>query len=96
MLTLEGGTLQLPKDGTGQIVFVRAEDSLIDPNGPLTGQVETVTFLGTHYRVGIKGVMPGVLTSNFAGQNAPKVGETVQEAIKPEALILLPEGATGA
>ncbi len=93
-LSLQGGTLELPKDGTGQNVYVRAEDAQIEANGPLVGKVETVTFLGTHYRIGIKGIMPDALTSIYAGQSSPKVGETVKVAIKPEALILLPEGAT--
>lgn len=92
-LHLSGGTLSLPSDGSGHDVFVRAEDVQIDADGPMTGQVETVTFLGTHYKIGIAGIMPDVLTSIYAGQSAPKVGETVKVSIKPEALMLLPEGA---
>jgi len=88
-LTLNGGKLKLPEDGTGKNVYVRAEDVQIDPRGSLTGQVETVTFLGMHYRVGIKGVIPGMLTSIYAGHNAPKIGETVKVTINPNALILL-------
>ncbi len=93
VLILEGGELKLPSEGTGQNVFVRAEDVKIDDNGPLCGQVETITFLGTHYRIGIKGITPNLLTSVFAGQSAPKVGQRVKVAIEPEALMLLPEGA---
>lgn len=92
-LHLNGGTLLLPRDGSGHNVFVRAEDVRIDAEGPMTGQVETVTFLGTHYKIGISGIMPDVLTSSYAGQNAPKVGETVKVSIKPEALMLLPTEA---
>jgi putative spermidine/putrescine transport system ATP-binding protein len=33
--------------------------------------------------------MPNLLMSIYAGQNAPKVGETVKATIKPEALMLL-------
>lgn len=92
-LHLSGGTLSLPRDGSGHDVFVRAEDVQIDADGPMTGQVETVTFLGTHYKIGIAGIMPDVLTSIYVGQSAPKVGESVKVSIKPEALMLLPEGA---
>ena len=91
VLTLMGGGLQLPSDGNGHRVYVRAEDVRINENGSLIGQVETITFLGAHYRVGIKGIMPNLLTSIYAGQNAPKVGETVKITIEPEALMLLPE-----
>ena len=94
-LHLDGGVLALPSDGTGHNVFVRAEDVQIDADGPLNGKVETVTFLGTHYRIGIAGVMPEVLTSTYAGLNAPKVGDAVKVSIKPETLMLLPEGESG-
>jgi putative spermidine/putrescine transport system ATP-binding protein len=92
-LHLDGGALALPGDGGSHNVFVRAEDVQINAKGPLNGKVESVTFLGTHYRVAISGIMSDVLTSIHAGQNAPKVGETVKVSIKPEALMLLPEGA---
>jgi putative spermidine/putrescine transport system ATP-binding protein len=91
-LMLEGGTLKLPSDSKGCNVYVRAEDVYINESGSLSGQVETVTFLGTHYRVGIKGIMPNLLTSILTDHNAPLVGQTVKVAIKPDALILLPEG----
>jgi putative spermidine/putrescine transport system ATP-binding protein len=91
-LILEGGTLKLPRKGTGHNVYVRAEDVEINDNGSLSGQVETITFLGTHYRVGIKGIMANLLTSIFTEHSAPKVGQTVKIKINPEALILLPEG----
>lgn len=95
-LSLAGGSLSLPRDGNGHNVFVRAEDVLIEPSGPLRGKVESVTFLGTHYRVGIAGIMPDILTSIFPGQSAPKVGETVRVSISPEALMLLPQDELGA
>lgn len=94
-LKLAGGTLTLPGDGSGQDVFVRAEDVQIEADGPLTGRVETVTFLGTHYRIGISGITTDVLASTYAGQNAPRAGETVTAGIKPEMLMLLPKGAAG-
>ncbi|MEL0086226.1 MAG: Fe3+/spermidine/putrescine ABC transporter ATP-binding protein, partial [Paracoccaceae bacterium] len=52
-LTLKGGELLLPSDGTGCEAFVRAENIKIDKKGSLSGYVDTVTFLGTHYRLGI-------------------------------------------
>ncbi len=94
-LHLTGGALTLPSDGTGFNVFVRAEDVQINTGGPLSGQVETVTFLGTHYRIGISDVIAGVLTATYSGQNAPKVGDVVNLSIEPEALMLLPEGESG-
>jgi putative spermidine/putrescine transport system ATP-binding protein len=89
VLTLMGGLLKLPSDGNDHNIYVRAEDVQINEDGPLIGQVETITFFGTHYRVGIKGIMPNLLTSIYTGQNAPKVGETVKVNIEPEALMLL-------
>lgn len=90
-LELAGGALTLPGDGTGQDVFVRAEDVEISADGPLTARVETVTFLGTHYRIGLSGITGDVLAAIYAGQNAPRVGERVKAGIKPEALMLLPQ-----
>ncbi len=92
-LHLKGGALTLPGDGAGHNAYVRAQDVQIDENGPLAGQVETVTFLGTHYQIGISGIIPDMLTSTYAGQSSPKVGDAVKVAIKPEALMLLPEAS---
>lgn len=90
-LHLGSGAVPLPGDGTGHDVYVRAENVQIGSDGPLSGRVETVTFLGTHYRVGISGIMPELLTSIHPGHSAPKVGETVKIDIKPEAMMLLPK-----
>ena len=90
-LHLGGGVLPLPKTTKGQAVFVRAEDVQIDSSGQLRGKVETVTFLGTHYRVGISGITKDLLVSIHAGQHAPEVGDTVNISIKPNALMLLPD-----
>jgi putative spermidine/putrescine transport system ATP-binding protein len=92
-LHLNGGTLTLPMDGVGQTVFVRAEDVRIIKNGPLRGKVETVTFLGTHYRIGISGIASDTIASIHSGQVAPKVGDTINVSIKPETLMLLPDEA---
>jgi len=50
-----------------------------------------VTFLGTHYKIGISGITPDIIASIHAGQNAPKVGDMINVAIKPETLMLLPQ-----
>ena len=95
LLELKGGKLTLPKDSSNQNVYVRAEDVQIDAKGSLTGTVETVTFLGMHYQVGISGIMPNILTSIHRGHNAPKIGDKVKVTIKPNALILLPSEVSG-
>ena len=94
-LHLNGGTLTLPVEGKGQTAFVRAEDVQIVESGSLSGTVETVTFLGTHYRIGISGITSDMLSSIHSGQDAPKVGEIVSVSIMPDSLMLLPE-ETGA
>ena len=40
--------------------------------------------------------MPNTLTSDYSGQNAPKIGEVVKVAIKAEDIMLLPEGVNQA
>ena len=55
-LCLEGGELPLPDHAGSGSVYVRAEDLRADPTGPLEAKVETVTFLGTHYRLGLTGL----------------------------------------
>lgn len=87
---LPGGVLTLPQAGDDQQVLVRAEDISIDPQGPITGRVETVTFLGTHYRIALSGVMAGPLFMLHAGLSAPKPGDEVRLSIPPEALLVLP------
>jgi len=89
-LHLSGGVLRLPKAADGQQVLVRAEDIRIDPQGPIAARVETVTFLGTHYRIALSGVMAGPLFMLHAGLSAPRPGEEVRLSIPPEALLVLP------
>jgi putative spermidine/putrescine transport system ATP-binding protein len=95
-LHLEGGQLTLPKKGDGHTIFVRGEDVQIVETGPLQGTVETVTFLGTHYRIGISGISSHVIASIHSEHQAPKVGEKINVAITPEALILLPKEVAAA
>lgn len=90
-LHLLGGVLTLPQPAEGGDVLVRAEDIRIDPNGPLTARVETVTFLGTHYRIALAGVVPGPLFALHSGLSAPKPGAEIRLTIAPEALLVLPK-----
>ncbi len=88
-LYLDGGVLSLPEANEGLSVFVRAEDVHIATNGHLRGVVETVTFLGTHYRVGISKITKDLLVSIHAGPNTPLVGDKINISIKPDDLIVL-------
>jgi putative spermidine/putrescine transport system ATP-binding protein len=90
-LHLPGGVLDLPKPAEGQEVLVRAEDIRIDPEGPVAARVETVTFLGTHYRISLAGAASGPLFALHSGLSAPKPGEDVRLSIPPEALLILPK-----
>lgn len=93
-LRLPGGMLALAKPAEGHEVLVRAEDIRIDPQGPLSARVETVTFLGTHYRIALGGVTEGPLFALHAGLSAPAPGTEVRLSIAPEALLILPKEAT--
>ena len=93
-LTVRGGALSLPGAGDGKAAFVRAEDVRLSDDGPLTGRVETVTFLGSHYRIGINGVVDDTIYAMHSGLQAPKPGSIVRLDITPEALMLLPETKT--
>lgn len=95
-LHLEGGDLSLPEDGAGKTAYVRAEDVRIDGGGALRGKVETVTFLGTHYRIGISGIATDTIASIHAGQNAPRIGDEINVSIKAESLMMLPQEAGAA
>ena len=89
-LHLEGGVLRLPRSADGQLAHVRAEDIRLDPAGPVAARVETVTFLGTHYRIALSGVTSATLFALHSGLSAPKPGEVVRLSIAPEAILLLP------
>ena len=89
-LILRGGELLLPSDGTGYEAFVRAENIQINKNGSLSGFVDAVTFLGTHYRVGISGVVSESITSIFSGNKVPKLVEIIILSIDPQSILLLP------
>ena len=65
-------------------------EALIDPNGPLSAKVETVTFLGTHYRIALSGATDTTLFSLHSGLIASGIGETVYLSVAPDAIITLP------
>ncbi|RGP36518.1 ABC transporter ATP-binding protein [Pseudotabrizicola alkalilacus] len=93
-LHLPGGDLTLNATATGKAAFVRAEDVKITADGPLTARVETVTFLGTHYRIALSGATDAPLFCLHQGLTAPKPGETVRVTIAPHAILTLePEKA---
>ncbi|SFG36927.1 ABC transporter ATP-binding protein [Sulfitobacter dubius] len=91
-LHLPGGILPLPGPAANSEVLVRAEDIRIDPQGPITARVETVTFLGTHYRIALSGASDTLLIARHSGLSAPRQGETVRLSVAPEALLILPKG----
>ncbi|HLP68853.1 MAG TPA: ABC transporter ATP-binding protein [Rhizobium sp.] len=90
-LRLRGGVLALCAAAEGKKAFVRAEDVKIDANGPLTAQVETVTFLGTHYRIALSGASDEPLYCLHQGLCAPKLGETVRLSVAPQSILTLEE-----
>ncbi len=93
-LHLPGGVLTLAGHSNGKAAFVRAEDVKIVADGPLAATVETVTFLGTHYRIGLRGATHETLFCLHQGVSAPKPGETVRLAIAPQSILTLdPEKA---
>ncbi|WP_138935280.1 ABC transporter ATP-binding protein [Roseovarius arcticus] len=85
-LHLDGGVLPLDV-ADGGTAFVRAEDVKLDENGPLTGRIDAVTFLGTHYRIVLSGITPEPLALLHVGASAPKVGEMVRLSIAPGAIL---------
>lgn len=91
-LHLRGGVLALPKAADGSEVLVRAEDIRIDAEGTVSARVETVTFLGTHYRIALGGLAEGPLFALHTGLTAPRPGEDVRLSIATEALLVLPRG----
>jgi len=90
-LHLPGGILNLPNAAERNEVLVRAEDIRLDPEGSIAARVETVTFLGTHYRIALAGATEAPLFALHTGLSAPKPGENVRLSIAPEALLILPK-----
>lgn len=95
-LYLEGGVIALASSATGMQAYVRAESVRLDQHGPLQGKVQTVTFLGNHYRVAISGITSGLLFALHSGLSAPNPGDTISISIDPEAIITLPPEITAA
>jgi putative spermidine/putrescine transport system ATP-binding protein len=88
-LYLPGGTLALAAAADGRAAFVRAEDVKITTDGPLTARVETVTFLGTHYRIALSGAAEDTLFCLHQGLTAPRPGESVRLTVAPHSILTL-------
>src|SRR5690606_38718061 len=94
-LHLPGGTLKLAGPAEGKTAFVRAEDVRISADGPLAARVETVIFLGTHYRITLSGAAARPLSSLHQGTSAPRPGEQVRLTVAPQSILTLtPEETT--
>lgn len=89
-LHLDGGTVKLGAPALAdQSAFVRAEDIVLDPDGPVQAKVEAVTFLGTHYRLALSGVSRGLLFARHTGSSAPDPGQQVRISVPPSAIIIV-------
>ncbi|SNZ20189.1 ABC transporter ATP-binding protein [Cohaesibacter gelatinilyticus] len=91
---MQGGEIALPvqaqsKTSSTPDLYVRAEDVTLDQTGSLEGTVNSVTFLGTHYKIALSGIMEDALYCLHSGQTAPAIGETVSLSIDPSALLML-------
>jgi putative spermidine/putrescine transport system ATP-binding protein len=51
--------------------------------------VQTVTFLGTHYRIALTGAADDTLFCLHQGLTAPKPGDTVHLTIAPQSILTL-------
>jgi putative spermidine/putrescine transport system ATP-binding protein len=94
VLTLPGGTLQVA-DGTtngAALAMIRPESIRIvaAENAALTGQVDSVSFVGDRQRASISGAASRPLTADVPNTIAIKVGDRVGLAIDPAAIRLLP------
>lgn len=90
-LVLRGGVLPVPEAAVGSDVYVRAEDIHLDEDGPLQGTLETVSFSGGHYRLGIRDVVEDTLFATHPGRQAPAPGDSVRLRISPDDLVFLPQ-----
>lgn len=88
VLHLPGGLLLLADHTRSGKAFVRAEDIRIG-DGQLRARVETVTFLGTHYRIGLSGLSREPIHAMLSAHSAPQPGETVGISIDPRAILMM-------
>lgn len=92
-LICAGGRQVLPCEAAvlpGSSVYVRAENVHLDREGPLSGTLESATFLGTHYRLVISGVTNRSLHCLSRNAALPAIGEKVRLSIDPHSLMILP------
>jgi putative spermidine/putrescine transport system ATP-binding protein len=90
-LILSGGHIRVPGAKPSYEIYVREENIRFQQDGPLTGIVESVTFSGGHYRVGLGGVNAGdaLLYGLHRGRTAPQIGSSVSLSINANDLIIL-------
>lgn len=90
-LRLAGGDLSVPGATTESKIFVRSENLKIDPQGPLSGRVHSVSFSGGHYRIGLRDLTrgPELLYALCHGKTAPDIGSSLRLSIDTNDLIHL-------
>lgn len=90
-LQLKGGALDVPGASPHTDIYVRSESLKVDPGGMLAGLVQSVTFSGGHYRLGLSGLTdsPELIYAHSYGKIAPVVGSTVRLTVEPNDLIHL-------
>jgi len=92
-LTCAGGRIAL-KDtaplAPDASLYIRAENIHLDPQGSLSGRLESVTFLGTHYRLVISGVTNRPLHCLTREAALPALGDKVNLTVDPRSVMVLP------
>ncbi len=88
-LRLPGGVLKLPRPHAGEEIYVRAEDIHLDPEGPVSAEVDSIAFNGGHYRIGLRGLAPDTLFMLSNARKAPEIGARLRLRIAPQDLLLL-------
>jgi len=90
-LLLPGGKLDVSDVANDKQIYVRAENMKVDDTGPLTGTLETITFSGGHYRLGIRGVVAdgALVHAHLQSRTTPKRGQQIRLSIDPSHLILV-------
>jgi putative spermidine/putrescine transport system ATP-binding protein len=94
VLVLPGGRLPIATEGSRQdaVAMIRPETiRIVAPDGgPLSGTIDSVSFIGDRQRFVISGAGPKPLTVDAPNTIAAKAGERVGLSIAPDAIRLLP------
>ncbi len=96
MLCMAAGRLPLPAAAPGLLPYVRAEDIQICADGPLKARVASVTFLGTHYRIGLGDLGQQPLYCSHQAAVAPQPGAMVRLSIPKQGIMMLPQSQASA